>query len=329
MPGAPRIAVVIPTQGRETRLAFALEALAAQTLDRDAYEVIVVRDEDAPGPFAEAPESLAVKFLRCSRPGAATKRNDGWRAARAPLIAFMDDDCRPSSGWLEALVAAAAAAGDGQPVFWQGRTEPDPDEAHLLIGLARSVEITGPTPWYETCNIAYPRALLELVDGFDESFGLPPWGEDTDLALRARRAGGRGDFVPEALVWHAVHPRPLPIALREAMRRQHTPRILARYPSYRRLYRLGIFANEAHADLTLALAGLLAAGRMRRGGRLVTIAAALPYLALTWRHFSAAGPVTPRRLARLALHLPPQLLLDLVEVGATVRGAARYRTLVI
>ena len=322
--------MVIPTHGRETRLAFALEALAAQTLDPGDFEVIVVRDEGMPGPFAEAPAALAVRFLECGRPGVATKRNDGWRAASAPLIAFMDDDCRPAPGWLGKLLEAAGATeNDPQEMFLQGRTEPDPDEAHLLIGLARSVAITGPTPWYETCNILYPRRLLGRVGGFDETFGLPPWGEDTDLGLRARRAGAVAGYADEALVWHAVHPRPLGGALREAARREHTPRILKRYPSYRRFLKLGVFANEAHAGLTLALTGLVLASAMRRGGPLLAAAAASPYLAHTFRNFLAAGPPTPRRVARLALHLPPQVTLDAVEVAATLRGAVRYRTLVI
>src|SRR5688500_15232844 len=44
---APEISVVIPTRFRETRLAFALDALAAQTLAPGRFEVIVVRAADA------------------------------------------------------------------------------------------------------------------------------------------------------------------------------------------------------------------------------------------------------------------------------------------
>ena len=51
----PEIAVVIPTRRRETRLAFALEALAEQRLDPSRFEVVVVRDGDAAEPFAAAP----------------------------------------------------------------------------------------------------------------------------------------------------------------------------------------------------------------------------------------------------------------------------------
>ena len=43
MGASPDISVVVASVGRDTRLAFLLEALEAQTLDRARYEVIVVR----------------------------------------------------------------------------------------------------------------------------------------------------------------------------------------------------------------------------------------------------------------------------------------------
>ena len=36
--------------------------------------------------------------------GPAKARNRGWRAAAAPLVAFTDDDCRPSTTWLQELL---------------------------------------------------------------------------------------------------------------------------------------------------------------------------------------------------------------------------------
>ena len=177
--------MVIPTARRETRLAFALEALASQTLAPERFEVVVVRADD-PGPTTDAPDGLNVTFL--SAPpgaGAAAGRNIGWRAAAAPLVAFTDDDCRPAPEWLERLLDAAGE--DGERIL-QGRTEPDPDERVRLHGLATTQTIVGPTPWYQTCNIAYPRALLERLDGFDERFD---GGEDADLGLRAVEGGAQ------------------------------------------------------------------------------------------------------------------------------------------
>lgn len=315
---APEIAVVIPTRDREARLAFALEALADQTLEPDRFEVVVVRAGDAPdGPRAAAPDGLRVRFLACPGPGSpAAQRNHGWRATSAPLVAFTDDDCRPAPEWLERLLEAAARP----DLFLQGRTEPDPAERHLLHGFARSMEVTGPDVWYPTCNMAYPSELLERLGGFDEAFTFS-WGEDTDLALRAREAGAERLYVDGALVWHAVLARPLPQALREAARRDSIPMVLSRHPAQRRAIYRGIFVRRSHARLLLAVCGLLA---LRRAPAL-RAAALVQYWAMyvDWEH------VGPRMLLRLALHLPARTSVDLVDLAATLRSAIRHRVLVI
>lgn len=320
MTAGPEIAVVIPTWDRENRLAFALEALAAQTLDPQRFEVIVARAEGAHEPFAQAPAGLRVTFLDAPG-GPSTRRNLGWRRTKAPLVAFTDDDCRPSPGWLAALLEAAARAAGA---IVQGRTEPDPDERHLLAGLARSIEVTGPSPWYETCNIAYPRALLEAVGGFDEALD-ECWGEDTDLGLRARAQGADHVFAPDALAWHAVVSRPLPVAIRQARRRRWLAALIARHPGLRSHLRWGVAANETHLTLPLALLGLVF--NRRRPG--LAAAMSIPYLAPAFARYLAEGSRSPRALARVVLHLPAATAVGAAEIAATATGAVRERTPVI
>jgi len=312
----PQAAVVIATRGRETRLAFALEALAAQTLSPEDFEVVVVRDGGVPERAAQAPPGPAVRFLTrepAGGPGAA--RNVGWRATEAPLIAFTDDDCRPAPGWLEALLGAAG----GQETIVQGATEPDPEERHLLGGLARSQFVDRATGWYETCNMAYPRELLERLDGFDETFELA--GEDTDLALRALAAGARSVFEPRALVWHAVLARHLPAALRDTLRWRSVPRLLRRHPAQRRAIYLGWFWKESHARLLLAATGALVARRRPLAAALL----GLPYLELYLRTYDR----TPRGLTRAALDLPARVAVDALETAVTARAAVRERVPVL
>jgi GT2 family glycosyltransferase len=326
----PLVSVVIPTHGRESRLAFALEALAAQTMAAERFEVVVVRAPGAEPPFAEAPESLRARFLTSDSRGPVPQRNAGWRAAAAPLVAFIDDDCRAAPDWLERIAAAAERAGaPGSEVILQGRTEPDPNELHLLFGLARSIEVTGPTGLYETCNLTYPRHLLERLGGFDPAFTLPHWGEDTDLGLRAEDAGARLEYVDDAVAWHAVHPNPLPQALREASRRRRFARLVARHPTLRDRLPLRLFVNEVHRDVAWAALVLLLSGRARGARRPLALAAIAPYVGRAARELSAHGPLGPRRLARFALHLPRQAAVDVAEVAHTVRGAIEDRTPVV
>lgn len=316
-PDGPEISVVIPTHRRETRLAFALDALAEQTLPADRFEVIVVHSEHAEGPFTSAPAGLAVRWLRA--PGAgrpARQRNAGWRAARAPLVAFTDDDCRPSPSWLEALLEAQP---QGEALI-QGVTEPDPDERHLLHGHARTVQVTEPSPWYQTCNVAYPRAALVRLEGFDERFPHA-WGEDTELGLRARADGLTHVFSKRAVVWHAVLARPLPAVLREAHQRDVLA-LVAAHPLRRRLLFRGFFIRRSHALLTLALAGLAISLRYPVAAAI----AAAPYMTAEVEPPRRRHPrLLARELPRIAYHLPVRLARDLLELSVAIRSAVRLR----
>src|SRR3954464_15181156 len=247
----PSVAVVIATRFRETRLAFALEALAAQTLDRDRFEVIVVRaSESADGALADVPPGLPVRYITCPVAGAAAQRNLGWRATDAPLVAFTDDDCRPAPDWLERLLASAG----GPETIVQGATRPDPDEEHLLARAphARTMRVEPPGPWGQTCNILYPRAVLERAGGFDERFAHA--GEATALLQRALAVGARQVAAPGAVVLHAVETPALGEHLRSLRRWELVPAVVARHPQLRAGMPLRLFWKTRHATFTLALA---------------------------------------------------------------------------
>jgi GT2 family glycosyltransferase len=314
----PDISVVVASVGRDTRLAFLLEALGEQTLPRERYEVIVVRGRsagDPAGPAGPAGE-LGATVIDAEPAGPGELRNTGVRAARAPLVAFTDDDCRPAADWLERLLEEAARA-DGD-VILQGRTEPDPDELRRLHGLARSQVIVGPSDWYQACNIAYPRELFERLGGFDERFD--GGGEDADLGLRAVAAGARAVYVDSARVWHAVHSRHLWDALRDQGRWHTIPLVIARHADQRQALELGVFWRRGHPRVLLAVAGLAASRRHP----LLAAAATVPYV----RHHLRGYGSGPRALSRAALDLPARALVDLAGVAATLRAARRHRALV-
>jgi GT2 family glycosyltransferase len=318
---APDISVVIATHDRERRLEQALAALAEQTLEAKRFEVVVVRSAETPQPWAGAPDGLNVRFLEHSgSAGPAAKRNVGWRAARGRVVAFTDDDCRPHPDWLARLLAAEA----GEEVILQGATAPDPAEVEHLWGLARTIEIGGPTGEYETCNIAYPRSVLERVGGFDEEI-TASWTEDTDLGLRAAAAGAELRFVVDALVWHAVVPRTLADALRETRRYRWLVRLLARHPAYRRERFPARLIKPTHATVLLALAGLVLARRRPVPATLLVS----PYLAAHLATHLETNSLGARSLARFGVHFPQQALVDLAEVAVVLAAAARERTLVV
>jgi GT2 family glycosyltransferase len=311
MTRAPAVSVVVATRNRAARLRVLLDSLAAQEGPR--FETIVVddaSDDDTPHVL----ERSGVRGMRMdARSGPGAARNAGWRAGSGGLVAFIDDDCVAQPGWLASLHAAHAR--DAEAIV-QGRTEPDPRELHRLGAFARSQSVTAPGPWLQTCNIAYPRALLERLGGFDESFATAP-GEDTDLGWRAIEAGSRVIYEPAALSWHAVHVPGALDLIRASQRWAGSVRNVARHPQLRSALHRGVFWKVAHERLLVAAAGALLARRAPA----VAVAAALPYLALhRGEHGSMAGT---------ALALPAHVALDAAEVVAMLRGSAAARTLVL
>ena len=313
---APEIAVVIPTRGREARLAFALESLAGQ-LEPGRFEVLVVRDADAREPFAIPPPELRVRYLtlpdvagptaeaqpRLARHRRAAGRVHGRRLPRRPRLARR----------------AARRRMPGRTSSSRAAPAPDPDERHLLHGLARSVDVPGPGGWFETCNMAYPRELLDRLGGFDEAFGFG--GEDTDLAWRAIEAGAEPRFVDEALVWHAVVSRTVGRAVADATRWRDLPAVVARHPGLHDWLHRRHFWNREHMAIAIALAGVPLA---RRAPALAALAA-VPYLSarINWRE------PHPRRIARALATMPLFATLDAIEVAARLPAAVRHRVPVL
>lgn len=314
---APLVSVVISTRNRPVRLARLLAGLRAQTLTSATFEVVVIDDGSGPatdtviaGEIARA--ELALRTVRhpVAR-GPAAGRNSGWRLARAPLIAFTDDDCVPDAHWLS--VALNVAEQHPEAII-QGVTEPDPSELANEGLLTRSVRIERLGPQYETCNIFYPRSVLESLNGLDERFGLSPGGEDTDLAWRAIGAGCETVFAGEAIVFHAVEPVGMRGMLRIAARWTSTTRVFADHPQTRSMLYRRVFWNVWHYLLWRSLLAMLGPRWLRR-------------MVLTM-HVQQL-----RKRARLegagAWAMPFLLVHDLVECWAVARGGARHRTLVL
>ena len=173
---------------------------------RPGDEVIVAdsaSSTDAPRRVATA---AGVRVVRCARPGASRARNAGWRAARRPVVAFVDDDCLPRPGWVDALTAPFA---DPSVAFVFGRIEAGTDGTPLSVLDDASARPVGPgTPLDRlggAGNLAVRRDVLATVGGFDEVLGAGAplrASEDKDLQWRLLAAGWRGAYAPDARVVH-------------------------------------------------------------------------------------------------------------------------------
>jgi cellulose synthase/poly-beta-1,6-N-acetylglucosamine synthase-like glycosyltransferase len=319
------VSVVVPSHRRPDGLTTLLDALAAQTLDRARWDIVIVHTyaPEVARRLLDGHELGKAGILRqiSIDPGSAratTQRNLGWRAARATLVAFTDDDCRPTNRWLEELVERAL---EYPGAIVQGTTRPDPRHAAALASPhVRTIWVESPGRNTQTCNILYERALLERIGGFDERFPAPA-GEDVDLALRAQAAGAVLVGAPEAVMHHAADALTLGEKLRHDAKWETLPLLIKRHPDFRwQQCVFGLWWRREHFGAMLALAALAAAPR-----RPWALAGLWPYYRAERRRYGGS----PRQRLRALREMPAHWLVEIAEIGRFVRGSARYRTLVL
>jgi GT2 family glycosyltransferase len=305
------------THERPQRLARALAALRTQSISADAYEVVVVDDGSGPDTTGvlrqhqAGGDGPALTVLRQDPArGPAAARNLGWATARAPLVAFTDDDCEATPDWLSQLLAAAAA---NPGAIVQGPTTPSPQERSAYGPFSHTLDNTSLGRGFETANILYPRAVLDSVGGFDEAAFTGAGGEDTDLAWRAIGAGTPVVWAPGALVHHAVTDLGPIGKLRAAWRWREAMLAYKRHDGLRRTRHLRIFWNREHSWIARAGLALLLPGRA------------------WWLRWWLAAPYVARLTERRSgpLLAPYLIAYDLIEVASCVSGSLRYRVLVI
>ena len=319
MSAAPEISVVVATRNRAKRLEGFLSSLAEQTLAAERFEAVVVDDgstDDTAAVLARFAQGAGppIVVLRGAGEGPAIARNAGWRAARAPLVAFTDDDCEAPPDWLERALAAAA---EHPGAIVQGPTSPIPRELELTGPFTRTKDIPAPNPSFQTCNIVYPRELLERLGGFDEGFP-EALGEDTDLGWRAREIGGDLHWDERLRMHHAVDDVGPVGYLRGALRGADAVRVFRRHPRLRAEgLRFGVIRSPRLPHLALALAGVAVARRVPWLGALLV----LPYA-------RALANVCRRQRAPVLL-APYYAVWDVLFTFTALRGSLRHRTLVL
>jgi len=208
---AAAVTVVIPTLAADDRLRECLEGLDRQT--RRDFEVIVVDNSGKTLARRVAAGPARVIENRTNR-GFGGAINQAIGASQALFVATLNDDAVPHPCWLEALLAALDARPDAGMAASQVRFygEESLDSAGMLVCGDGSSKQRGygrpPDDFPVTEEVLFPsgsaalyrRSMLEAIGGFDERFFL--YCEDTDLGLRARWAGWKCLYVPEAVVEH-------------------------------------------------------------------------------------------------------------------------------
>jgi len=212
----PLLSVIIPNWNGRRFLEECIDSLKGQTFQD--FETILV-DNGSTDSSADFAQERYGEFLRILRNkenlGFAGGNNVGIRMARGEYIVLLNNDTAADPYWLEELVKAARfdpaigmwgskvcsydqrdrIDGVGELIYWDGlcraRGQYEKDRDYYP-----AEEIFFP----QGCGAMYRKSLFDGIGLFDEDFFA--YADDSDIGIRARLAGWKCLFVPDAVIYH-------------------------------------------------------------------------------------------------------------------------------
>ena len=287
----PDISAVISTYNRCEMLSVALERLLLQQSEGVSYEVIVV-DNNSTDRTREVVERLMgeghpnLRYVFEPKQGVSYVRNAGLRRARAPIVAFADDDVVVARDWI-AVIKREFDANPGvdclggrvlpewksEPPAWLTREHWPPLALQDYGDEPFCVSAEEPL-CLVSANLAFRREVFSRTGEFAPELQRVKDGigsmEDLELLIRYWRAGGKSLYLPALVVTTEV---PAARTTRSYHRRWHRGHghfyAVMRSPDFERSSKRGLFGVPAHLYRQSAAdaarwVGCLALGRTGR-----------------------------------------------------------------
>jgi glycosyltransferase involved in cell wall biosynthesis len=219
MTTSPAISVIISAYNRGDGLRETLRSVLAQDPATVEYEVIAVDNNSTDNTAAVIQALIAeghtrLRYLFEPQQGVSYGRNAGIGVAKAPVLAFTDDDVVVAPNWLQAikrrfdenpsvdyLTGRMLPIYDVPPPVWLTRANSGPcvlrdrGEEPLYSEPGRFF------PGWATANIAFRREVFTKAGMFSGDF---PRGQDLEFIIRVWRAQGRGMYAPDMTVSHRI-----------------------------------------------------------------------------------------------------------------------------
>jgi GT2 family glycosyltransferase len=211
----PAVSVIVPTYNRADRLERALESLVQQRAPGVTYEMLVADNNsndhtrDVVRRISHRYPDVHIEYLFVPEQGVSYARNAAVTRARAPLVAFIDDDVEAADNWLSSMIKAfaqhpevACIGGRVRPRWTTPRPSWLTGEHVGALALQEwltpmSLSRTAALYCLATENFGCRREVFDEVGFFSTAF---PRGEDREFQLRLWQAGKRGLYLPSVEV---------------------------------------------------------------------------------------------------------------------------------
>lgn len=209
-----KISCIIPTLARGPVLVHTIRLLLRQTFP--AYEIIIVdqtREHSAPveNLLERWRQGKRIQWLRQTETNASRARNSGALAASGDVLLFLDDDIVLGPSLLERYartfrrtrapgVCGQILEGDRHRVHRLPRAVGG--EFGWLLYFPKNYDREIVTSFMMSGNVAIRRDIFLALGGMDENFEKGAFREESDFAVRFRRAGYRFIFSPQCGIYH-------------------------------------------------------------------------------------------------------------------------------
>lgn len=191
------VAICAYTLKRWKDLVAAIESVLAQSVKPARVLVCIDYNPELQDLAEKEFGTLEVEvFANSHRKGLSGARNTCMERSTAAVLAFLDDDARAGSSWLEELIApyadpdVAGVGGAIRPAYDLSRPEWIPDELLWVVGCSYRGQRVGDVRNLIGANMSFRRSVLIAAGGFSESLGRtggPPVGcGETEACIRVR-----------------------------------------------------------------------------------------------------------------------------------------------
>lgn len=211
------VEVCICTHNRIDYLQRCLEALIPQMVPGVSFLTVVDNNSsDGTKDYVQsiASEKKLIRYVHEPQQGLSHARNRGWKEAIFEWVFYLDDDCLPPTGILDAALQLIeeykffdAIGGPITPLF----TDTVPDWLPVGFGQFKMPykEVTAiDTGFIRGGCLLIKRTVLEKLDGFNPDLGVRGkelhYGEEIELQVRMCREGFSIGYAPSLRTDHFV-----------------------------------------------------------------------------------------------------------------------------